>query len=237
MKIAFSWDDGSREDLRLFDLHNKYNIPGMFFVPNKNVERKDVLTPNDIGNNESELICFGGHTENHVYLTSIHINTVKAEVENNKQYLEDILGHRVDDFCFPGGKYNRQILNMVLESYKTVRTADTMFFGEVESNIVRPSFHFYPRGYKSLMGNAVRHMDIPEFMYLFEKHNGNYFDLIKSLIEFESMLTDRNIMVWGHSWEIAECSLWDELESFFGYIHDNYRDNCVSYKEFVRGND
>lgn len=30
MKIIFSWDDGALEDQKLFELHEKYKIPGMF---------------------------------------------------------------------------------------------------------------------------------------------------------------------------------------------------------------
>lgn len=36
MKISFSWDDGTLEDQKLFELHEKYRIPGMFFVPTRN---------------------------------------------------------------------------------------------------------------------------------------------------------------------------------------------------------
>ena len=51
MKIVFTWDDGALEDLKLFELHRKYNIPGMFFVPNFNKEGREVLTPEMIRDN------------------------------------------------------------------------------------------------------------------------------------------------------------------------------------------
>ena len=44
MKIIFSWDDGALEDQKLFELHEKYKIPGMFFVPTFNREGRKVLT-------------------------------------------------------------------------------------------------------------------------------------------------------------------------------------------------
>ena len=56
MKLALSWDDGALEDRRLFDLHEKYQIPGMFFVPTRNKEGRSVLTPDMLRNAESEYV-------------------------------------------------------------------------------------------------------------------------------------------------------------------------------------
>ena len=67
MKLAFSWDDGALEDQKLFELHEKYQIPGMFFVPTKNREGREVLSPNIIKRAESQYVSFGGHTDNHTY--------------------------------------------------------------------------------------------------------------------------------------------------------------------------
>ena len=109
MKLAFSWDDGALEDRKLFELHEKYSIPGMFFVPTENREGREVLTPNIIREAESPYIQFGGHTAHHTYLTSIPLENVEEEVVSNQKYLEDVLGHTVTDFCLPGGKYNDDI--------------------------------------------------------------------------------------------------------------------------------
>lgn len=87
MKIIFSWDDGALEDQKLFELHEKYKIPGMFFVPTFNREGRKVLTKEMIRSSESEYVQFGGHTQNHTYLTSIPLEDVEEEVLLNKNYL------------------------------------------------------------------------------------------------------------------------------------------------------
>ena len=38
MRVIFSWDDGAPQDKKMYELHEKYKIPGMFFVPTKNRE-------------------------------------------------------------------------------------------------------------------------------------------------------------------------------------------------------
>ena len=141
MKLTFTWDDGAPEDKTLFALHEKYGIPGMFFVPTENREGRAVLTPEDIRDAaRSALLDFGGHTHTHRYLTTVDPQEVAGELADNKHYLEDILGREVPHFCLPGGKYNQEVLNEAFAQFKTVRTADTMNFYN-QSDLLKPTFH------------------------------------------------------------------------------------------------
>lgn len=229
MKIAFSWDDGALEDQKLFELHEKYEIPGMFFIPTRNREGRKVITPDIMRSSESQYIQFGGHTDNHTYLTQIPIDKVEAEVLNNKEYLEDVLGHNIPDFCLPGGKYNSDVLEIVYKFYSTIRTADTMNFS-YKKGILKPAIHFYPRGSKSLLGNALRNKSYSQALYVALHYKNAYFDLISNMIERESKKNDSVVMIWGHSWEIEEYQLWDRLEKFMQL--DYVRQNVVEYNNF-----
>lgn len=228
MKIAFSWDDGAMEDQKLFELHEKYRIPGMFFIPTRNREGRKVITPEIMRNSESKYVQFGGHTDNHTYLTQIPIDNVEIEVVKNKEYLEDVLGHRVQDFCLPGGKYNPEILEIISKHFSTIRTADTMNFSYL-GGVLKPAIHFYPRSNKSLLGNALRNKSYSQAMYVALHYGDAYFDLVSNLIAKESLKKDSLIMIWGHSWEIEEYQLWDRLESFMqlNYISQN----AVTYRK------
>lgn len=230
MKIAFSWDDGALNDVRLFELHRKYQIPGMFFVPTKNFEGRKVLTPDLIRDNVDEIISFGGHTQNHIYLTKLSAKEAEDEIAGNKKYLEDILQKEIRHFCFPGGKYNPEIKQMAGRHFQTLRTADTMCFGKPEKGMLRPSFHFYPRGIKSLIGNGLRNKSYGEAAYVIRKSNLNYFDLIKSVIEMDAN-KDKRVSVWGHSWEIEELGLWKELESLFQFVRGSHWGEVADYNE------
>ena len=231
MKIAFSWDDGALEDCKLFELHEKYEIPGMFFVPTRNREGRDVLTPQMMREAESKYVRFGGHTENHTYLTSIPLSDVEQEVLLNKKYLEDVLGHVIEDFCLPGGRYTPEILEIVNRHYKTIRTADTMNF-KYTGGELKPAIHFYPRGSKSLFGNAIRNQSISQGVYIALHYKVNYFELISNLIRNEQNKKDSVVMVWGHSWELEKKQLWDELEKLMR--QDFVRMNAVCYQECFR---
>lgn len=230
MKITFSWDDGALEDVKLFDLHRKYDIPGIFFVPTRNIEGRKVLTKDIIRNNVDELISFGAHTQNHVYLTKIPVEQIETEIIDNKNYLEDILQQEIIHFCYPGGAYNNKIKEIVQKYFKTSRTADTMHFKKPKGNLLKPSFHFYPRGLKSLIGNGVRNGSYAEIGSIIKDCKKDYFGTVKGLIEMESHMSDRRIVIWGHSWEIEAKDLWKELESLFCFIRNAYLKNVTDYK-------
>jgi len=231
LKICFSWDDGAIEDLKLIELHYKYDLPAIFFTPTYNSEGREVLTSKQIMASSSELISFGGHTQNHVYLTDIPIKKVENEIYENQIYLEDILGRKVDHFCLPGGKYNTSILNIAFKYYKTVRTADTMNFKNA-TNLIHPTIHFYPRTYKSHVGNSIRNHAYKEAIYIMFHPHYNFLDLTKKLLTIDKE-DDKTIIIWGHSWEIDEMGLWDEIEELLLYIANNYKDCVIKYSNLL----
>lgn len=230
MRIAFSWDDGALEDIKLFELHRKYQIPGIFFLPTENSEGRKVLTADMIRNNADEFVSFGAHTRNHTYLTDIPIEEVEREITDNKKYLEDILQRDIKDFCFPGGKYNEDILKIVYKHFKTLRTADTMCFRKPEDGLLKPSFHFYPRGVKSLLGNGFRNKSFAETICVMKNCKRNYFDIMQKVMEVE-VTRDKCVMIWGHSWEIDAMGLWGILEDLFRFIKNSGRYEIVDYNE------
>ena len=230
LKVSFSWDDGSPYDIKVAELFEKYEIPCKLFVPNRNVEGRDVLSPIEIKQMHSPYISFGGHTENHVYLDSVSLEIALQEVRNNKKYLEDILGTEITDFCFPGGKYTPKLLHVLREDFKTVRTAQTgcsAFNGYIR----RPFFHFYPRGCKSLILNAIRNLD-KSVVTLFRTYlkEQNYFDMLEL---FLCIAVERGqlyeLHIWGHSWEIEENGLWNRLECLLKKIKKLYADSITEY--------
>lgn len=229
MRIVYSWDDGAPQDQRLFELHSKYEIPGMFYVPSQNREGRDVLAPSVIRNAESKYIRFGGHTQNHTYLTEITKSDIEKEIVQNKGYLEDILGHSINDFCLPGGRYTKGILQTIFKYYNTVRTADTMNF-KYKQGLLKPTFQFYPRGRNSLLANAIRNGSFSEFFLLFNYLQDDYFEIMRKIIMFENLNESSIVMIWGHSWEIDELGLWKELEDFMIFTQ---KYSCVDYSELL----
>ena len=230
LNVSFSWDDGSIYDLKLAEYFIKYHIPCKLFVPTYNRENRTVLSASQIQSLKHPLISFGGHTNSHVYLTQIPLSDINKEVDDNIKYLEDITGEPIKHFCLPGGQYNSQIIQLIKDQFDSIRTADTMcslFTGKIR----KPTFHFYPRGIKSLIGNAVRHYDkiLPVIIKASMKYH-NYFDILKASIAIMNKnKTLYKIHIWGHSWEIEELQLWGKLDDMLRYIKTSFPNSIKDY--------
>jgi hypothetical protein len=234
--IAFSWDDGAVEDLKLMDLSLQYRIPGLFFIPATNPERK-VLSSENIKKIDNHGFEIGAHTYSHKYLSKLPLNEAQAEVVSGKDYLEQLLGKEVNHFCFPGGKYNRELINMTRSYFSSARTADTGALLGKESFLIRPAMHFYDRGKLSLLYNSLKNMSLVCPAIIKSLSEERYFDLLKRIIEdLNNYKGIHRMIVWGHSWEIEQLSLWDDLIDFFQWLTKNYSSNLRHYSEILKSN-
>lgn len=230
--IAFSWDDGAAEDLKLMDLSGKYNIPGIFFIPASNSER-EVMSPAEIKILSAQFEI-GAHTYSHKYLTNIDLATAEQEIVTGKDFLEQLLGRKTDHFCFPGGQYNDDLVCIARQHFSSARTADTGAIIGKDSFLIRPAFHFYDRGRLSLLYNSARNNSLIFPAVLRNIFEDRYFELLKQVITMlNNLKTTHKIIVWGHSWEIEQHSLWLGLEDFFQWLMKCYSRNLRTYSELV----
>lgn len=200
MNIQTSWDDGNSKDMKIFDLLSNYNLKGIFFLSNYDIQlsRTDV---EKIG----ERFEVGGHTVSHPQdMKRLSKEQLVDEIENNKKWLEDTVGKEIKWFCYPRGRYNEEVIDVVRESgYKYARTTLVGNTDYCQNHYrVHPSVHVYPfrKEYKTGW------LDYAKEQFEIAKQKDGYFH------------------IFGHSWEIEKYNLWDELESFFKYIYE-YKNN------------
>lgn len=61
-------------------------------------------------------ILFGSHSLTHPHLAGLDPETARAEVADSKKSLEDLLGTRVDIFCYPYGNSSPAVRDAVVEA-------------------------------------------------------------------------------------------------------------------------
>ncbi|GIW64484.1 MAG: hypothetical protein KatS3mg092_0417 [Patescibacteria group bacterium] len=123
-KLIFttSWDDGYPLDKKLLSFLIKYNIKGTFYIPLQNKERQ-VMKRNYIKKIYSLGMEIGSHTLTHPILTKIDENQAQHELIESKKKLEEIIKKPVISFCYPKGKANPNLLNLVKKAgYKLARS-------------------------------------------------------------------------------------------------------------------
>ncbi len=212
--VTTSWDDGHPLDLKLADLLDKYGVKGTFYVPIRNSEQ-EVMTPQQM-----KLLAtkheLGGHTVNHIYLNTLGDESAKHEIMDCKPMLEDIIGKKVEAFCYPGGKYSQRDIDFVQDAgYLFGRTTKLLRTGFApDSKLMHTSVQTYNHSSMVLLKHCLKNIYFQPIVQnlFFLSGNKNFVELIESTL---SRLTEsENVLhLWGHSWEIEEQGLWNELES------------------------
>lgn len=72
---------------------------------------------NQIREMDRHDIEFGSHTISHPRLDQIPMDDARVEIRNSKTMIEQKLGHAIDLFAFPYGKFNRMVLAEVENFY------------------------------------------------------------------------------------------------------------------------
>lgn len=234
MIITTSWDDGHPLDIKLLELLEKYNLKATFYVPLSNPENQ-VMDKIQI----MELSMYheiGGHTLNHLYLNSLNSKDAEYEITQCKIILEEITGKLVSAFCFPGGKYsNRDLLLIKKAGFLFGRTTKLLSQSEPNLNLMHTTVQAYNHSSKTLLKHCVKHLNlssIPRNSF-FLPFDRNFLKLAEfNLMEYQD--SDYVFHLWGHSWEIEQFNLWNQLEDLFKLMSSfksaTYLNNTETWK-------
>lgn len=189
--VTTSWDDGSRHDLKLSKFLKKYNIPATFYIPSNAELNKSQIK--DISKNFE----IGGHTKNHKRLTELNDSRLKDEILDNKKYLEKITSKRITSFCYPMGKYNQNIKQLVgILGFRYARTTKIFSKTVGDKLLAGTSIHAFSHFY-------IDWEVLAKIYFLYTKSFGGIYHL------------------WGHSWEIEKYGQWEKLERVLKFIAKN----------------
>ena len=204
LNFISSWDDGSKYDLRLVEMLKKYELGGIFFLnyPAGEIREKDIKEIYDLG------FEIGGHTVQHFPDCKIvDIELLFDDISYNKEALQDIIGEEIINFCYPRGRYDQRVIDVIKQNeYKTARTTKV---GETkwpdDFYQIKTSIHVFKR--EKYLEKSWSEMAVA-LAYLASQDNGLFH-------------------LWGHSKEIDKFGQWENLENFFKYLKENYQINNI----------
>jgi peptidoglycan/xylan/chitin deacetylase (PgdA/CDA1 family) len=217
--VTLSVDDGHPTDFRTVDLLHRYGLQATFYIPGANAERP-VMTPSEIRAIDRQFEV-GSHTLNHQRLTWVDVQTAWREVYDGKKASEDMLGHEVVSFCYPGGKFNRRAAQQVAEAGFLAARTCMYFLDDFPRDPFRWGVSAYANTYPAYV--QLRHCFL-EGNFAGSYHYVTKFKLRTSwAAQFMCALqhVDREggtAHLYFHSWEIEQNGEWDELERVFGAI-------------------
>jgi len=223
--VTTSWDDGDPFDLRVAQLLAARHIPGTFYIPLKgHVEpghRACRMSLPEMMDLNSQGFEIGAHGISQPNLAACDPKQLIVEVESSKKRLEDDLGKRVSMFAYPRGRHNGNVIAVVKRAGFSGARTTAMLGRQLLFDPFRmpTSVQVYPHTRVDYFRNLGRAWDFRR-TWAYALHlrcARTWVDLAKIL--FDSV--QRNGGIWhlyGHSWEIDEFKLWDELAEVLDYV-------------------
>lgn len=219
--VTTSWDDGHPCDLRLAEALAKSGLPATFYVPLFGENGKPVLGASDLRSFRSQGIEIGAHTVTHQVLPQLDSAGLLREVCGSKQLMEDQLGEEVRMFCYPRGRYNSKVIDSVQDSgflgARTTRMfSQSLSFERFEMPTSLQAFPHPPLDYLKNLGKRGNLSGLARYFSKYARCK-NWVDMGKAM--FDDVIREGGVWhIYGHSWELEEFGLWDQLQEMFSYV-------------------
>ena len=221
--ITASWDDGHPLDLKLAKLLKKYNIPATFYISSDNRVR-ETLTPDQIKEIATDF-DIGGHTYSHVNLTELPKEEAYEELKKGKEYIEEIIGRKIQSFCYPWGAYNNDVITMVIKAgFEGARTVKLLEIKVSSPFEIGTTIHVGEGGYSHFRNFLKRSKILPNIrmpVYLLTR-NLLFKDWLEIAVDSLDFVVKKGgvFHLWGHSWEIDRNNDWEQLKLIFERISE-----------------
>jgi len=160
-KVCITFDDAFENLLEnALPVLQELKIPALIFAVTDNWEKKPqwcmpqnhpeknemVMTTSQIYNvAQNPLFHIGSHTKTHPDLTKISESNVREELEQSKQYLENLLNIPIKNLALPHGAYNPDTINIAQAvGYKKVYTLNPNIRGSMKADSLIGRFSMSP---------------------------------------------------------------------------------------------
>ncbi len=231
--ITTSWDDGYPDDFRIAELLEKYNVQGTFYIPRSN-EAYPVMTEAQIRELAGHFEI-GGHTIHHVKIDNRRESFFEKEILGCYNWLGDLLGEKPISFCFPCGVYNQPAVAYTLKTgFKVIRTTELLnpTTGNV-TGVVPTTLQVYNHSSFTYFKHLLKRLKFQSIgLYLGSGSTSNLMRLVDYYLE--QTREERGCFhLWGHSWEIDNHNLWEDLEQILKLIGNNHEFKYVQNRELL----
>lgn len=219
--VTTSWDDGDPCDLKVAELLRARGLAGTFYIPLIGYDGRRTLDTEHLRWLASGGFEIGGHGTSHNALPHLGPKEIAREVRICKSRLEDVLGGQVQMFSYPKGRHSAEVIGHLKEAgYMGARTNRILGHELDFTPFEMPTtLHVYHLRKSDCLRNAVR---AAKFKAVFEylarvSRADSWVELGKAF--FDLVLRQGGVWhLYGHSWQIEEMGLWDDLKEILDYV-------------------
>jgi peptidoglycan/xylan/chitin deacetylase (PgdA/CDA1 family) len=117
--VVITMDDGYKDNfIYAYPVLKRYGFPAMIFlIANKIGTDGNLMNWDEVKEMYKDNISFGGHTKNHVPLSTIkEKDTLWDEISGCKKVIEEHIGKHIDYFSYPYGSFTEEGKKVVKEA-------------------------------------------------------------------------------------------------------------------------
>jgi len=209
--VTTSWDDGHPLDVKLAEVLSDYGIAGTFYAAPRNRERS-AMGPGQL-RQLAERFEIGAHSLTHPDLRRLSDADLARELSDGQGALADVLGRPVEMFCYPKGRYNARVRGAVIDcGFIGARTTRSFVLGLPRDPWLMPTaMPVRDCRWWVWVPHCLRSVSLRGFGVLARRGIGKSWSAMACEL-FEDVVRHGGVWhLWGHSWEIEEHDLWDDL--------------------------
>lgn len=198
-----------------------HGMTGTFYVPIEPFNGNPALSVSQMRGLTAAGFEIGGHTINHEILTEVPASDIEYIVTTCKKIHEDNLGETIRMFCYPRGRYTSYTVKALKKAgYEGARTVKLLAtdtnYGLYDLPTSIQVYRHTRTQYLRNLGRARAFGRLADYVGPLGFGN-DWIALGKKL--FDRVLRDGGVWhLWGHSWELDEMSLWDEMREMLDYV-------------------
>jgi peptidoglycan/xylan/chitin deacetylase (PgdA/CDA1 family) len=115
--VCVTFDDGCETDLiAAAPVLHDFGFNATFYLTAGFIGTPGYLNESQVRDLDGKRFEVGCHSMTHPYLSDLPDAELKREVGDAKLRIEDIVGHRIDHFSCPGGRYDQRTLRAAREA-------------------------------------------------------------------------------------------------------------------------
>jgi peptidoglycan/xylan/chitin deacetylase (PgdA/CDA1 family) len=120
--VCITFDDGCETDLiAAAPLLREFGFNATFYLTAGFLRTPGFLTANQVRELDTQGFEIGCHSMTHPYLSDLPEPELKREIIDAKLQIEQIVGHPIEHFSCPGGRFDRRTLEMARRAgFRTV---------------------------------------------------------------------------------------------------------------------
>ncbi|MGA2425333.1 MAG: polysaccharide deacetylase family protein [Terriglobales bacterium] len=126
--VCITFDDGCETDLiAAAPVLREFGFNATFYLTVGFLGTAGYLNPGQVRDLDAQGFEIGCHSMSHSYLSDLPEQELKREVVDAKLQIEQIVGHAIEHFSCPGGRYDQRTLQMARQAgFRTV--ANSQFY-------------------------------------------------------------------------------------------------------------